>query len=141
MFVLVKLSHHQEDGLIGDEWMSVVGYDIGETYICYSCSLHGFHSSLAICFGDDIRALTANQIVGEMDIRDTYADVPECGSCGEKLVSATAYRLESYSRRRQTKSHSTIVNRGRAVGGGGSIARLSLRSRPKLRNITNPITN
>jgi hypothetical protein len=96
MFVLVKLERAHEDGRIDHEYMMVVGYDIGKTYICFACGIHGFPSSLAIAFGDDVRALTANQIVGEMDIRDTYADVPECGSCGEKLVSEISYRLESY---------------------------------------------
>jgi hypothetical protein len=96
MFIVVKLEHREESGIISDEWMSVVGYDIGETYICFECGTRGFPSSLAIAFGDDVRSMTAEQLVGEMDIRDTYANVPECGCCGDKLIDERRYRLESY---------------------------------------------
>lgn len=96
MFTVIKLEHSQEDGRIDDEYMSVVGYDIGETFICFACAIHGFPSSLAICFGDDVRSLTAEQVVGEMDIRDTFKDVPTCGSCGDKIVSEQAFRILDY---------------------------------------------
>ena len=96
MFTVIKLDHAQEDGRIDDEHMSVVGYDIGETFICRRCALFGFHSSLAICFGDDVRSLTAEQLVGEMDVRETFADVPTCGNCGDKLISEVAFRLADY---------------------------------------------
>ena len=93
MFTLIKLKHRHADNRVDHEYMMVVGYDIGETYICKTCAIHGFHSSLAICFGDDVRILSADQIVGEMDYRETYKDVPKCGNCGAKLIDARAYRL------------------------------------------------
>ena len=98
MFTVIKLEHRHEDSRIDDEYMMVVGYDIGETYICRSCAILGFHSSLAMCFGvgshvEDVRILSADKIVGEMDYRETYKDVPKCGNCGDKLISATSYRL------------------------------------------------
>jgi hypothetical protein len=98
MFTVIKLEHRHADNRVDDEYMMVVGYDIGETYICRVCAIHGFHSSLAICFSvgnhvEDVRILSADRIVGEMDSRETYKDVPECGNCGTKLIDARAYRL------------------------------------------------
>ena len=70
-----------------------VAFDVGDTFICVDCAEMGFSSSLAIAFGDDVRALTARDVVAEMDVRETYVDVPKCGNCDFKVITEKTFKF------------------------------------------------
>lgn len=82
MFVeIVLVAKGQENG------ERAVAFDVGDTFICVDCADMGFDSSLAITFGDDVRAMNARDVVAEMDVRETFVDVPKCGNCDERIIT------------------------------------------------------
>ncbi len=87
MFVeIVLVAKGQENG------ERAVAFDVGDAFVCVDCAEVGFHSALAVAFGEGIRALNARDVVAEMDIRETYDDVPKCGHCGERVVAEKMFK-------------------------------------------------
>jgi hypothetical protein len=80
-----------------DETIEVEAFDIGEFYVCFRCGTLGFDLDgfIRAKIEFPIRALTAKDIVGEMDVRETYEHVPFCVSCGDKVLSVSSYKVAS----------------------------------------------
>jgi hypothetical protein len=83
---IVLVAKGQENG------ERAVAFDVGDAFVCVDCAEVGFHSALAVAFGEGIRALNARDVVAEMDIRETYDDVPKCGHCGERVVAEKMFK-------------------------------------------------
>jgi hypothetical protein len=77
---------------------SVVAFDLGESIVCEGCAAFGLPQDFAILFGDEVECMTAVDVVFTMDQTEFHPESPECGSCGEKVITEEQFTkaLESF---------------------------------------------
>jgi hypothetical protein len=79
----------------GEGAADVVAFFLGDEIVCEYCAEAGLPKYLGIVVNTDfVRAMKAWNVVQEMDVREVYADAPECGSCGEKVITEEQYNTE-----------------------------------------------